>query len=138
TYFYTLSLHDALPILLGRNEERAQKRVSEIEAIGGEDFYILADVLSEEQIRQARNQIISKWGTIDGLVNAAGGNIAGATIQPDQDLFTPQIEDTKKAVDLNLFGTVIPTHIFGQVIAEKGKGSIVNISSLAAQQAITR
>lgn len=125
-------------VVLGRNKERAQKRVSEIEAIGGQAFYILADVLSEDEIRRAKEDIIDKWGTIDGLVNAAGGNIAGATIQPGQNLFSAKIEDTKKAVDLNLFGTVIPTHIFGQVIAEKGKGSIVNISSLAAQQAITR
>ena len=125
-------------IVLGRNKERAQMRVSEIEAIGGEAMYILADVLSEAQIRQARVQVLDRFGTIDGLVNAAGGNIAGATIQPEDDLFEAKIEDTKKAVDLNLFGTVIPTHIFGQVIANKGKGSIINISSLAAQQAITR
>lgn len=125
-------------VVLGRNEKRAQQRISEIEAIGGEAIYILADVLSEEQVQDARDQIIDKWGTIDGLVNAAGGNIGGATIQPDQNLFESRIEDTKKAVDLNLFGTVIPTHIFGRVIAEKGEGSIVNISSLAAQQAITR
>lgn len=125
-------------IVLGRNKERAQMRVSEIEAIGGEAMYILADVLSEAQIRQARVQVLDRFGTIDGLVNAAGGNIAGATIQPEDDLFEAKIEDTKKAVDLNLFGTVIPTHIFGQFIANKGKGSIINISSLAAQQAITR
>src|SRR5690606_13248034 len=53
-------------------------------------------------------------------------------------LFDAKIADTQKAVELNLFGTVIPTHVFGRVIVEKGKGSIVNISSLAAQQAITR
>src|SRR5690606_3072776 len=48
------------------------------------------------------------------------------------------IEDTRRAVDLNLFGTVIPTKIFGRVMAEKGKGAIVNISSLAAQRPLTR
>src|SRR5699024_3232290 len=70
-------------IVLGRNKERAQMRVSEIEAIVGEAMYILADVLSEAQIRQARVQVLDRFGTIDGLVNAAGGNIAGATIQPE-------------------------------------------------------
>lgn len=62
----------------------------------------------------------------------------GATIQPDQDLFSLDVEDTRKAVDLNLFGTLIPTLVFGQAIAEKGKGAIVNISSLTAQRPFTR
>lgn len=125
-------------VVLGRNKERAELRVSAIKAAGGEAFYILADVLKEAEIYAAKEQILNTWGTIDGLVNAAGGNIAGAVIQPEQNLFDADIADTRQAVELNLFGTVIPTHIFGRVIAEKGKGSVVNISSLAAQQSITR
>ena len=125
-------------VVLGRNKERAEQRVAAIKEIGGEAFYILLDVMNEEEVYAAKDQIISTWGTIDGLVNGAGGNIPGATIQPDQNLFDAKIEDTRKAVDLNLFGTVIPTHILGRVMAEKGSGSIVNISSLAAQRPITR
>src|SRR5690606_30663649 len=124
--------------ILGRNEERAAARVAAIQAQGGEAMAVITDVLDEEAVHRAKDQILDAWGTIDGLVNAAGGNIPGATIGPDQSLFDSQIADTKKAVELNLFGTVIPTHVFGRVIAEKGKGSIVNISSLAAQQALTR
>jgi len=125
-------------VILGRNKERAEQRVAAIKEIGGEATYILLDVLNEDEVYAAKDQIISTWGTIDGLVNGAGGNIPGATIQPDQNLFDAKIEDTRKAVDLNLFGTVIPTHILGRVMAEKGSGSIVNISSLAAQRPITR
>lgn len=124
--------------ILGRNRERADERVSAIRAAGGEAIAILGDVLDEGQMNAAKEEVLATWGTIDGLVNAAGGNIPGATIMPDQDLFDASIEDTKKAVDLNLFGTVIPTHIFGRVIAEKGKGAIVNISSLSAQRPLTR
>jgi Dehydrogenases with different specificities (related to short-chain alcohol dehydrogenases) len=124
--------------VLGRNKEKAHARVEAIEASGGTAMAFLTDVLDETAVQRARDQILETWGTIDGLVNAAGGNIPGATIGPDQNLFDTKIDDTKKAVELNLFGTVIPTHVFGRVIAEKGKGSIVNISSLAAQQAITR
>ena len=124
--------------VLGRNKERADARVSAIQAQGGEAMAIITDVLNEQAVHRAKDQILDAWGTIDGLVNAAGGNIPGATIGPDQNLFDSKIADTQKAVELNLFGTVIPTHIFGRVIAEKGKGSIVNISSLAAQQALTR
>ncbi len=124
--------------ILGRNKERADARVAAIREAGGEAMAVLTDVLDEGAVKHAAQVIVDTWGTVDGLVNAAGGNIPGATIGPDQNLFDASIEDTKKAVDLNLFGTVIPTHIFGRIIAEKGKGSIVNISSLAAHQALTR
>ena len=124
--------------ILGRNSARADERVAAIRAAGGEAIAILGDVLDEGQMHAAKDKVLEAWGTIDGLVNAAGGNIPGATIMPDQNLFESKIEDTKKAVDLNLFGTIVPTHVFGRVIAEKGKGTIVNISSLTAQRPLTR
>jgi NAD(P)-dependent dehydrogenase (short-subunit alcohol dehydrogenase family) len=124
--------------ILGRNAERAAERVAAIRDAGGEALVILADVLDTKQMEAARDEILAAWGTIDGLVNAAGGNLPGATIGPEQDLFDISIEDTRRAVDLNLFGTVIPTTIFGRVMAEKGKGVIVNISSLTAQRPLTR
>lgn len=125
-------------VIIGRNEEKARERVAAIENEGGEAISIIGDVLDEESMLKARSEILNRWGTIDGLVNAAGGNIPGATIGPDQNLFESKIQDTQKAVELNLFGTVIPTQVFGKVIAEKRKGSIVNISSLAAQRPLTR
>jgi len=124
--------------ILGRDEEKAKLRVAQAEALGAEAIFVVADVLVKEDIIRARDQIVANFGTIDGLVNAAGGNIPGATISPEQNLFDAELLDTIKAIELNLYGTMIPTHIFGRVIAEKGKGSIVNISSLAASQAITR
>jgi NAD(P)-dependent dehydrogenase (short-subunit alcohol dehydrogenase family) len=125
-------------VILGRNQERAEERVAAIKAAGGEAIAVLSDVLDEAKLQEAKDTILQTWGTIDGLVNAAGGNMPGATIQPQQDLFDLSIADTRKAVDLNLFGTIIPTLVFGKVIAEKGKGSIVNISSLTAQRPLTR
>lgn len=125
-------------VIIGRNQERADERVKLVETLGGEGLAIVADVLSESEMIAARDKIIEKWGTIDGLVNAAGGNIPGATIGPDQNLFDSKIEDTLKAIELNLNGTIIPTQILGRVLAEKGKGSIINIASLASSSAITR
>lgn len=125
-------------VVMGRNKDRAEACVAQIESIGGEAMPLLADAMDEAQLLKARDEVLERFGTIDGLVNAAGGNIPGATISPDQNLFETKIEDTKKAVDLNLFGTVIPTFVFGRVIAEKGRGSIVNISSLSAHRPITR
>lgn len=124
--------------IIGRNEEVANERVKQVEELGSEGLAIAANVMDEESMIAAREEILAKWGTIDGLVNAAGGNIPGATIGPDQDLFASNIQDTIKAIELNLFGSIIPTHIFGKVIAEKGAGAIVNIGSLSSSQAITR
>ncbi|MBC6700186.1 SDR family oxidoreductase [Hymenobacter sp. BT190] len=124
--------------ILGRDAGRAAERVAAIEAVGGEALSVLADVLDKDQMQAACDEIMQAWGRIDGLVNAAGGNLPGATIAPDQDVFDLSIEDTRRAVDLNLFGTVIPTTVFGRVMAEQGKGSIVNVSSLTAQRPLTR
>lgn len=124
--------------VIGRNEERASERVKLIESQGAEGLAVVGDVMNEQSMLAARQQILDKWGTIDGLVNAAGGNIPGATIGPDQDIFEAKVQDTLKAIELNLFGTIIPTHVFGKVIAEKKKGAIVNIASLASSQAISR
>lgn len=125
-------------VIIGRNEERAEERVKMVEELGGHASAIIADVMDENSMQDAKNNILAQYGTIDGLVNAAGGNIPGATIGPDDSLFDSNIQDTISAVELNLFGTLIPTHVLGRVIAEKGQGSIVNISSLAASRPLTR
>jgi len=125
-------------VVIGRNRERADERVKLIETLGGVGLAIIADVLSEEEMIAARDKILAEWGTIDGLVNAAGGNIPGATIGPNDNLFDANISDTLKAIELNLHGTIIPTQVLGRVIAEKGKGSIINIASLASSTALTR
>ncbi|GGK66769.1 hypothetical protein GCM10011405_13390 [Rufibacter glacialis] len=124
--------------ILGRNQERAQERVKAIQEQGGQALAVLADVLDEAEMERAKEEVLKAWGTVDGLVNGAGGNMPGATVSPDQDVFDFSVEDTRRAVDLNLFGTVIPTKVFGKVMAQKGRGVIVNISSLAAQRPLTR
>ncbi|MBF9141165.1 SDR family NAD(P)-dependent oxidoreductase [Hymenobacter properus] len=85
--------------ILGRNAERAEARAAAIRAIGGECLVVLADVLDVDQMQAACDTIMHTWGRIDGLVNAAGGNIPGATVGPGQNLFDLGIEDTRRAVD---------------------------------------
>ena len=72
------------------------------------------------------------------MVNLAGGNIPGATLKPDQTIYDIELGDTQKVVDINLFGTVIPTIVLSEIMAKQGFGSIVNISSMAAKQTISR
>lgn len=124
--------------ILGRRKENAEAVVAKIKKAGGDAIALEADVLNEAQLIQARDLIIKKWGTIDILVNAAGGNMPGATISPDKTFFDLSIDDYKKVLDLNLTGTVLPTMIFSKIMADNKKGVIINISSLASAQALTR
>jgi len=124
--------------LLGRNKERLAERLAFAESLGAQAISISVDVLDEAQVIAAKDKILSAFGRIDGLVNAAGGNIPGATIAADQDLFEINIQDTFKSIELNLHGTIIPTHVFGAVFAKQGNGAIVNISSLTANRPFTR
>ena len=124
-------------VVIGRNEEAAKQRVADVTKAGGKAIYIIADVLNEQNLLDANETIIKEFGRIDALVNAAGGNVAEAVIQPGSDIFELNIPALKQAFDLNLFGTILPTQIFGKEIAKNG-GSIVNISSVSANQAITR
>ncbi|RZK55476.1 MAG: SDR family oxidoreductase, partial [Pedobacter sp.] len=59
-------------------------------------------------------------------------------LQPEESVFKMKMDGMKKVLDLNLWGTLIPTQIFGEAIAETGRGSIVNISSMNSKKAVTK
>ena len=124
--------------ILGRKKEVAEERANNINANGGKAIALVADVMSEEQLQICKQQIIDAFGKIDGLVNAAGGNMPEGVLQPNESVFAMNIEGMKKTMDLNLWGTLIPTQVFGEAIAQTGKGSIVNISSMNSKRAITK
>lgn len=124
--------------VLSRTASKVEAAVEQIESAGGTAMPLVADVLDKEQLEQARDKVLGSWGRIDILVNAAGGNMKGATIMPSQSFFDLSVSDFQKVTDLNLKGTVIPSLVFGEAMAKTGKGSIVNISSMAAQRVITR
>lgn len=124
--------------VLGRNEKVAQERADAIIAAGGQAIALVADVMKEADLLAARNKVVDTYGRIDGLVNGAGGNMPGGVLQPEQDLFSMNMDGMRQVMDLNLWGTLIPTQIFGEVMAKGGKGSVVNISSMASQQAVTK
>jgi NAD(P)-dependent dehydrogenase (short-subunit alcohol dehydrogenase family) len=124
--------------ILGRNEQIAKQRAREIEAGGGQAIALIADVTREDELKDARDLLLRSFGRIDGIVNAAGGNVPEAVIQPDDDVFSLNMNGLRQVIDLNLFGTMLPTQVFGKVLADTGGGSIVNISSMASQRAITR
>ena len=124
--------------ILGRKEEVARQRAEAINANGGQALALVADVLDEEQLVAAREKALAHFGRIDGLVNAAGGNMPEGILQPHEDVFSMNLGGMKKVLDVNLWGTLMPTQVFGSAIAASGRGSIVNISSMNSKRAITK
>lgn len=98
----------------------------------------VCNALDKNSLQQVSDKIIKKYSKIDVLINAAGGNMPGATITEDQNIFDVNIDDFKKVVDLNLFGSILPSLVFGKEMAKKKQGVIINISSMTAQSAVTR
>jgi len=125
-------------VVLGRKKENGEAILEKIREAGKQGMFVQADVLDAAQLSEAKNQILKAHKTIDILINAAGGNMPGAIVMPEQNFFDLQIDQFQKVVDLNLLGTVLPTKIFCDVMAEKRKGVIINIASMSSFRPITR
>lgn len=125
-------------VLVGRKQDAGNALVSSLTLSGYKALFVQADVLDADQLVRAKEKILSTFGTIDILVNAAGGNLPGAIIMPDQNFFDLQMDEFQKVVDLNLKGTVLPTKVFCDVMAKQKKGVIINIASMASFKPITR
>ncbi|MDR0559452.1 MAG: SDR family oxidoreductase [Prevotellaceae bacterium] len=124
--------------VLDMAEEKGKILVDEIKSAGGDALFLTSNVLDRNVLENNKEKIIETYGCIDVLVNAAGGNMSGATIAPDKTIFDLEIEAFKKVVDLNLFGTVLPTVVFAKAMADRGLGNIINIASESALRPLTR
>ncbi len=125
-------------VALDIREEVLNNRLAELEQLGGEAIGFIANVLDETSLQKVNKDVIEKWEAIDILVNAAGGNLPGATLDSHQSFFDMKMSDFDKVTNLNLNGTVLPCKVFGETMAKQKTGSIVNISSMATYSAITR
>lgn len=133
-----LALEGAKVIILGRKEEVGQAIASEIQQAGGVCEFMKTDVMNQAVVQQNCDDIMAKYGHIDTLLNAAGGNMPGATIAPDKTFFDLDPAQFQTVLNLNLTGTVIPTQVFLKPMVKQGKGSVINFSSMAAFRPMTR
>src|SRR6187551_982105 len=108
--------------ILGRNEKVANERADAINKNGGNALALVADVMDEEQLVTAKEKALAHFGKINGLVNGAGGNSPEGVLMPGEDIFSMKLQGMRKVMDINLWGTLIPTQVFGEAIAKSGKG----------------
>ena len=133
-----LSLNGASVIILGRKDEVGREIGADLETAGGRCEFMKTDVMDRQAVQANCDAIVAKYGRVDTLLNAAGGNMAGATIGPDQNFFDLDTRQFQTVLELNLTGTVIPTQVFLKPMVAQGKGSIINFSSMAAFRPMTR
>lgn len=122
--------------ILGRRLDQAEALAADLREDGADAVGLAGDVLEEAELQAARDELLERWERVDILVNAAGGNVARARTDRVP-VFGLPLDAFDEVVRLNLHGTVAPSLVFGEVMARQGKGSIVNISSMAATQALS-
>ncbi|MDE6628187.1 MAG: SDR family oxidoreductase [Muribaculaceae bacterium] len=135
-----LACNGARVIIMGRKAETGNEIVDGIRALSpaGSIEFMQTDVMDRAIVEANCKEILDRYGRVDTLINAAGGNMPGATIAPDKTFFDLDPAQFEKVLNLNLLGTVIPTQIFLRPMAAQGKGSIINFSSMAAFRPMTR
>ncbi|HPT82914.1 MAG TPA: SDR family oxidoreductase [Limnochordia bacterium] len=123
--------------VLGRDQARRDAVVEAIRQAGGEALGVYCDVLDQASLLTAREEVLNQFGTVDILINGAGGNQRAATTSPTLSFFDLGEEALDNVVRLNFMGTLLPTQVFGEIFAQKKQGVILNVSSMAALRPLT-
>jgi NAD(P)-dependent dehydrogenase (short-subunit alcohol dehydrogenase family) len=125
-------------VVIDLNPVSAESLASTIRVAGGEAIHIVCNVLDKSSLESAMQEILRAYGCIDILINGAGGNKPQATTNPDQSFFDLPVEALRWVFDLNLMGAILPSQVFGRIMAEQKSGVILNISSMNAFRPLTR
>ena len=134
-----LAAAGAAVAIAGRNEERGNARCVRIRSSGATAEFFHADASSRESLRLLRKKVTSKLGTAAVLVNAAGGNDPRATVTPENPFEKISSESWSSCFELNVTGSILlPCQEFGPVMCAAGKGSIINIASVAGHLPLSR
>jgi NAD(P)-dependent dehydrogenase (short-subunit alcohol dehydrogenase family) len=133
-----LAAQGARIVFLGRDQKKLDRALAETRGLPGETVGFSCDVLDVAGLERVRDDVLARFGRIDALINAAGGNQPGATITPDKTFLDLDLAAYRQVLALNLEGTVVPTFVFAKTFAAQKRGCIVNFSSMASTQAITR
>jgi NAD(P)-dependent dehydrogenase (short-subunit alcohol dehydrogenase family) len=138
--------------LLDVREGAAADAARRITAAGGQAIGVACDVLDEKNLAAAAAKVVAAFGRVDILINAAGGNAPAATTSEAtveradlggaaagaKTFFDLDTAALRSVFDLNVLGTFLACRAFGRVMAERGGGVIINVSSMAASRPLTR
>ena len=124
--------------LIGRRAQVVEEAAADLREAGLEAQGVAADVLDPASLAAAAARVDAAWGRCDMLLTAAGGNRPDAVVFGDRDLFGLTPEAFRGVVALNLDGTLLSIQAFAPAMVRAGRGSIVTISSMAAQKPLTR
>ncbi len=145
-----LALCGANVAVLNRTLSRAEAVVDDIKAAGGNAIAVQVNVTDPESVETAHQAVLDAFGKCDILINGAGGNDPAATaddeffsadtlLDPEKkSFFDLTTESFTKVFSLNIMGTLVPTQAFARDMAERGKGVILNISSMNAFTPLTK
>ena len=118
--------------------EAAQKVADDIVAADGEAIAVPCDVLDKASLEAARDAVLARFGQVDILINGAGGNKKQATTSPELSFFDLPADAVRWVFNLNFIGTLLPSQVFGKLMADQGEGIILNVSSMNAFRPLTR
>ena len=123
--------------VIARDRSRAAALLSEMKG-AGRAVAFEGDATKRDDLERAAREVVEEFGRVDCLVNGAGGNHPQATTRPDLSFFDLPEEALRFVFDLNLLGTIFPSQVFGRLLAERGEGVILNVSSMSAVRPLTR
>ena len=124
--------------ILGRKREAGKEVQQKMGAKAAKSEIFLCDVLDRESLFEVGKTVQERFGHVDLLVNAAGGNNPKATTNPETKFFDLPTDALRWVFDLNMLGTILPCQVFGKIMAEQGSGVILNVTSMAAMRPLTR
>ena len=124
--------------LLDIFQDKAEQVAKEVRATGVEAIAVKCDVLDKASSDAACAEVVKKFGTVDILINGAGGNKKEATTSPELSFFDLPAAALEWVFKLNCVGTIIPSQAFGKFMTQKGEGNIINISSMSAFHPLTK
>jgi NAD(P)-dependent dehydrogenase (short-subunit alcohol dehydrogenase family) len=134
-------------VVIGRNEEKAKAFVDQLKSQGYEALAIACDVTNKKELENAAKLIMDTYGSIDALINNAGGNHPSATTENRfasesdgliRDFFKMDEAAINNLFELNFIGTLLPTQVFARYMKKENHPSIINISSMSAFKPLTK
>lgn len=127
----------ATVVVAALTDKRSRAVAEQIRAEGGMATICKVDVLDRASVEEALDATLEQFGTVDILINGAGGNRPEASTSPEMPFFDLPEEALRWVFDLNLLGTVIPCQVFGRQMARQQEGVILNVASMAAARPLT-